>query len=252
MMAEIDIDPRAFCPPDIPQDVYNKQMFALVPTIIILALSIITYGLRIFCRRRTGQYIGWDDWLMGAGLLISIEPAICEFLRKFLPYRTCPSASQEQVTDLHPTVLANGLGHHVCNVTPQQAQNFAIITFALQRANQPALVCVKLSIVFFYLRIFERGRFKTAAHCVNVYNVAWAISTWIVNLTSCTPIAFYYDRTIKNGSCRNQAITGTISGALSLLGDLLVLALPLPMIWGLKINWRKKASIAGIFLLGCL
>jgi hypothetical protein len=84
MMGEV-VDPRAYCPPDIPSDVYNKQMFALVPTLIILVLSIVTYGLRVFCRHKTGQRLGWDDWLMGIGLLISIEPAICEFLCEFTP-----------------------------------------------------------------------------------------------------------------------------------------------------------------------
>jgi hypothetical protein len=164
------------------------------------------------------------------------------------------TSREDALLTKHPKqkVLANGLGHHICNVPPAQAQRFGVITFALQRANQPALVCVKLSIVIFYMRIFERGRFRVAAHCVNAYNIAWGISTWIVNLTVCTPVAFYYDHTIKGGSCRNQAVSGSVSGGLSLLGDLLVLGLPLPMIWGLKINWRKKASIAGIFLLGCL
>lgn len=83
-----------------------------------------------------------------------------------------------------------------------------------------------------------------------MYNIVWAISTWIVNLTVCTPIAFYYDRTIPGGHCRNQAISGSINGGLSLLGDVLVLCLPIPVIWNLKINTRKKTGILGIFLLG--
>lgn len=74
-----DLTTRA-CPPDIPDEVYQKQLFALVPTIIIMVLSISTYGLRLICRRKTGQKLWWDDYLMGAGLLISLEPSICEFL----------------------------------------------------------------------------------------------------------------------------------------------------------------------------
>jgi hypothetical protein len=70
------------CPPDDPDDVYNKRMFGLVPTTIVLVLSIATYALRIYCRRKTGQGIKWDDILMGIGTVISFEPAICEFLRK--------------------------------------------------------------------------------------------------------------------------------------------------------------------------
>jgi hypothetical protein len=103
----------------------------------------------------------------------------------------------------------------------------------------------------FYLRIFGGTRqFRRAAYAVIGYNIAWAISTWIVNLTVCTPIAFYYDRTIPGGHCRNQAISGSINGGLSLLGDVLVLALPMPVIWNLKINFRRRVGIICIFLLG--
>ncbi|OIW26036.1 hypothetical protein CONLIGDRAFT_684574 [Coniochaeta ligniaria NRRL 30616] len=215
------------CPPDLDDVVYQKQLFALVPTIIIMVLSIATYGLRLFCRKKTGQKIWWDDYLMGVGLLLSLDPAICELL-----------------------LLQNGLGHHICNVPPVLAARFAKITFALQRANQPALACVKISIVLFYMRIFTTRKFRIAAYCVMAYTIVWAISTWIVNLTTCSPIAFYYDKTIPGGKCRNQAISGSINGGLSLLGDIMVLALPIPVVWSLKINLRKKVGIMGIFLLG--
>ncbi|KAB5550011.1 hypothetical protein GE09DRAFT_966015, partial [Coniochaeta sp. 2T2.1] len=226
-MATGEIDARASCPPDIPSVIRQKQLFALVPTIIIMILSINTYGLRLFCRRKTGQKLWWDDYLMGIGLLISLEPSICEFL-----------------------LVQNGLGHHICNVPAAQAKRFARISFALQRAYQPALACIKSSIILFYMRIFTTRPFRTAAYCVLAYTIAWAVSTWIVNLTVCAPIAYYYDRTIKGGHCRNQAISGSINGGLSLLGDVFVLALPVPVVWNLKINTRKKMGILGIFLLG--
>ncbi|KAK1751006.1 hypothetical protein QBC47DRAFT_351784 [Echria macrotheca] len=222
------IQGRAACPRDDPDDVYNRRLFALVPTVIIMVLTVITYALRLYCRKRTAQKLWWDDLLMGIGVLISLEPAICQLL-----------------------LLQNGLGHHVCNVPPDQAARFARISFALQRANQPALACIRLSIVIFYMRIFTTRNFRIAAHCVNAYTIAWAISTWIVNLTVCTPIAFYYDRTIPGGgSCRNQAVSGSISGGLSLLGDILVLALPVPVIWRLRIDTRRRIGIICVFLLG--
>jgi hypothetical protein len=84
------------------------------------------------------------------------------------------------------------------------------------------------------------------------YTIAWGISTWFVNLTVCTPIAFYYDRTIPGGHCKNQVVSGTINAALSLVGDIAILALPLPMVWNLQINMRRKIALCGIFLLGSL
>jgi hypothetical protein len=125
-------------------------------------------------------------------------------------------------------------------------------TFALQRVNQPALVCIKLSILFFYVRLFPYQKFKYFAYANMAYTIAWGIATWIVNLTICSPIAFYYDKTIPGGVCKNQSISGAANGALSLLGDICILALPLPMIWKLHMNTRRKIALCGIFLLGSL
>ncbi|KAJ0108178.1 hypothetical protein J7T55_000143 [Diaporthe amygdali] len=205
---------KAACPPDIPEDVFNRQLFGVIPTTIVLVLSLLTYGLRIVARVKTSQRVSWDDYLMGLGLFLSLEPTICQYL-----------------------LVANGLGHHLCNVPPVQAARFARISFALQRANQPVLFCVKTSILLFYLRGIA-------------YTFMWGLATWIVNLTTCTPIAFFYDRTIKGGTCRNQVVSGTIAAVLSLVGDIYVLVLPLPALWQLKINTRKKVAVVGIFLLG--
>lgn len=70
------------CPADDLTDVRDRQTFAIVPTTIVLFFSILTYGLRILARKKTRQDLHLDDYLMGLGLGLSIEPAICEYLRK--------------------------------------------------------------------------------------------------------------------------------------------------------------------------
>lgn len=125
-------------------------------------------------------------------------------------------------------------------------------SFALQRANQPSLTCIKLSILLFYLRLFPSRKFAYWAYANMAYTVCWGIASWIVNLNTCHPIAYFYDKTIPNGYCNNQAISGTINGSLSLFGDVCILVLPIPMVWGLQINLRRRLALLGIFLLGTL
>lgn len=96
------------------------------------------------------------------------------------------------------------------------------------------------------------GHFRIWVYVGIAYTLLWGITTWAVNLTTCAPIAFFYDRTIKGGVCRNQVVSGTIAAVLSLVGDVYVLVLPLPALWQLKINTRKKVAVVGIFLLGSL
>ncbi len=108
-----------------------------------------------------------------------------------------------------------------------------------------------ISILLLYMRIFPTTNFKIAVFVNIGYTIAWAVSTWIINLTVCTPLAYYFDKTVP-GTCRKQAISGTVSGGLSLLGDICILVLPLPMVLRLKINVRKKIAVCCIFLLGIL
>lgn len=107
------------CPHDIPSDVANRRMFAWVSTTLVLVLAILSYVLRIWARRKSFQRLGWDDYLMGIGLLITLEPAICEYMRMETEFPT----KMLQLT--YSVVMANGLGHHLCNVSVEQKYHFA-------------------------------------------------------------------------------------------------------------------------------
>lgn len=102
------------------------------------------------------------------------------------------------------------------------------------------------------MRLFPIQKLHRLAYINMAYTICWGIATWIVNLNVCTPIAYAYDRTIVGGHCKNQAISGTVSGALSLLGDVMILILPIPVLLRLRINMRRKLALCGIFLLGAM
>jgi hypothetical protein len=105
------------CAHDIPSDVANRRLFAWVSTTLVLALAILSYVLRLWARKRSFQPLKWDDWLMGIGLLITLEPAICEYMRM----NTKPN---RRILLTCLTVMANGLGRHICNVPAKEKYNF--------------------------------------------------------------------------------------------------------------------------------
>lgn len=73
-------------PADDPQDVFDRRNFAWASTTVVLVLSIVSYGMRMWARKRSRQPFGWDDWLMGAGLIFSIEPAICQYVCEYFTF----------------------------------------------------------------------------------------------------------------------------------------------------------------------
>ena len=78
-------------PPDIPHEVQTRRLFAVISTTVVLGFAILSYGLRLWARKRSFQNLSIDDWLMGAGLLITLEPAICEYMckEKWLSKMSC-------------------------------------------------------------------------------------------------------------------------------------------------------------------
>lgn len=79
----------------------------------------------------------------------------------------------------------------------------------------------------------------------------WAIAAFTSNILQCTPISFFWDKQ-QPGHCIPNALIliGMTNGVLSFVGDLVILALPVPMIWSLQINIRRKIALNGIFLIG--
>lgn len=104
------------------------------------------------------------------------------------------------------------------------------------------------------------------------YTLAWGISTWIITLTRCHPIALAYDWTLIQQQrqavlledvvdlgqgptyyCRDPVLLSAIIAIFSLVGDLYIIVLPLPKLMRLDLlGARKKAAVIGIFLLGSL
>jgi hypothetical protein len=79
----------------------------------------------------------------------------------------------------------------------------------------------------------------------------WAIAAFTSNVLQCTPVSFFWDKTQPGHCLPNALVTiGMTNGVLSFVGDLIILALPVPMIWTLQINLRRKIALNAIFLIG--
>ena len=102
------------------------------------------------------------------------------------------------------------------------------------------------------MRIFTTKTFKIAAWANIIFTLLWAIIGWCINLTVCHPVSFFYDRTTPGGYCGSQQISGAVNGGLGVLGDVLILGLPVLMIRKLQLNTRKKIAVGAIFMLGGL
>lgn len=90
------------------------------------------------------------------------------------------------------------------------------------------------------------------------YSILWGIATFIIVMVQCVPVSFFWNRAYlfygldppNNGSCLDTRASQIPPALLSTVGDLMLLALPFPVLLRLQISWRRKIELTFIFGLG--
>ncbi|KAL8989197.1 MAG: hypothetical protein Q9177_001871 [Variospora cf. flavescens] len=194
----------------------------------IVATAAVT--IRFECRRRMKVAIAWDDWLMLASLIFSL--GLCFILGYGTNF---------------------GTGRHLLAIGDGNVQKYLQLTYAFQIIYGFALVTARLSILYFYHRLFPRESaprwWRACLYVVTFFVIGWFIAGLCCVTFICTPISYYWTRT-GNGHCINEMAVMYLSAALTIVADILILLLPLPVIWNLHMRRSKKIGVMTIFLLG--
>ena len=142
-------------------------------------------------------------------------------------------------------------------VTPQSInQDNKINSFQTFMAVQISYICasmaVKTSLILLYYRIFGVARgFRYTLIVAQSVVASYFLANLFVAIFQCKPVSYSCDKKIS-GTCINQVQFDRWNGIANMLTDLLILSLTFPMVWRLKIAFRQKITLTGIFLLGTL
>ena len=109
----------------------------------------------------------------------------------------------------------------------------------------------KTSICLLYLRIFPNLRFRRLVYVLLTFVVLYAFASIIATIAQCTPLERAWDHSVK-GSCINLTAFWYANAAANILGDCLILGLPMPVIKSLKLPRRQRVGLILVFALGGL
>lgn len=112
------------------------------------------------------------------------------------------------------------------------------------------LFLIKVSLVLFYLEIFKTRKFRIAAYTFLVYLTANSVAVFVMALCTCTPVASFWDRDIKGGTCINYQAGAYAISASSLVQDTILLILPLVFIRNLQMRRYRKVAVGCMFVVG--
>ncbi|KAH7320276.1 hypothetical protein B0I35DRAFT_233374 [Stachybotrys elegans] len=223
------MDSPAGGPPALPPPDYSDRGPGVVACAVVgIVVATLAVLLRFWSRRiASSLYIWWDDWAIIATLLFS---------NAFLS------------VNIYWTTI--GLGQHTW-MTPLELVPRNTVTNCVALVLYSSTIwMIKTSALTFYARIFRLSKtFVKVLWAVGGICTAWWIVTCIVPWTFCDPIEMNVNPLIP-GVCRDSMGWYIGSAFTNAFLDLVILVLPVPATWRLKMSARKRVAVLGVFLLG--
>lgn len=120
-----------------------------------------------------------------------------------------------------------------------------------------AVSSTKISILFFYYRIFRKNAglcFLVSLGVGSFMAAAYPIVVWTTMATACQPASYFWERfTGAAGGCRVQISSFFLAlGVINMINDIIVLLIPIPQIWKLQMSVEKRLGVIGVLALGSL
>ncbi|OHE98498.1 integral membrane protein [Colletotrichum orchidophilum] len=110
----------------------------------------------------------------------------------------------------------------------------------------------KVSLLIFYFRLSPQIWFKQAVWVSLAIIAGYSIGIFFALVFACDPIAMSWDVTISDGKCINRPSLYIATAAANIISDLILFALPIPIVVKLQIPRRQKIGLFFIFAVGSL
>ncbi|KAK0737913.1 hypothetical protein B0T18DRAFT_432823 [Schizothecium vesticola] len=211
-----------------PREAKLCQVYVAATTVLV-ALSLLTYGARIYTRIKPGwKNLGLDDYFITAGVILSlIDWGLIT-----------PS--------MYPT---EGL-----QVATERATVTAAYSWIAIGVWGLAMTCIKLSICFTLLRIQQQLAWRLFIYAIMAIQVVYGVGNLVFNLTACRPLQASWDFALAlslPGACletKYMAAASNTGSAINITTDVLLSLAPAVFLRKLNRPLRERLFIC--FLMG--
>jgi hypothetical protein len=151
-------------------------------------------------------------------------------------------------------LTANGLGKDIYTIPSKQITDFVHVFYAMEIMYFAQVSLLKLSILFFYLRIFPGTGVRHLIWMTIVVTAFTGTVFVILAIFQCLPISYYWKRWDgeHEGSCFDVNAMAFGNAGISIILDVWMLGLALSQIYHLNLHWKKKVGVALMFNVGLL
>jgi hypothetical protein len=155
--------------------------------------------------------------------------------------------------------ILGGLGTHQILVDGQLAHTRQLLVYEKTKytfhvLGTVGLGVIKLSVLFFYRRVFAIRAFYIINNAFIGLTIAWTIAITFALAFQCYPVHLFWD--LYESEYPEHCVNVTdlyIAVAISdMVLDILIFLLPIPHLWTLKMPLRRKLAVGGVFLTGSM
>ncbi|KAK8062199.1 hypothetical protein PG997_014296 [Apiospora hydei] len=224
----------------VEQHYYQTAQHAVAAGVALSLLDIGAVTCRFKARALSKQPLKIDDWLLLPATLLTIGVGICLVYGAYheaFGYRQFPTSME------NPSTLAlNQMGLSIK------------LEWTISILLPIAMACTKLSFIFFYRRIFSINRdLKWFLWGLCIFVVMWAIAFVIATLLCCGTMLFAIWKPISEmAMCKfflDVLMAFCITGFVT---DLVIIGIPIPIVWRLKLSTTNKLVASCSFLVGAV
>ncbi|OJK01559.1 hypothetical protein ASPACDRAFT_77276 [Aspergillus aculeatus ATCC 16872] len=210
-----------------PKDVLNTINF--VTQCLCIPIVSVFVILRFAIRTYYKQWVGVEDWsCLAAWILFMGYCSVSIIVGKY------------------------GGGYHIDDVSTAHQVLFRKFCYVATVLYCPMALLVKVALLSILTRIFAPYRTKILMiyfflACLFVYYII----AEIVKIRMCDPIPGYWTGNPK-AKCMDQQAALIADSVISVVSDLIILILPLPLTWSLQMSRSKKMRVIGMLSAGGL
>ncbi|KAK4159494.1 hypothetical protein QBC43DRAFT_221924, partial [Cladorrhinum sp. PSN259] len=152
------------------------------------------------------------------------------------------------ILDLYSARL--GLGMHYWTILTGHGILILKLFYAESMVYMLLLMASKISILLVYRRIFPARRFRYAVNLLSAFFACHGILYILLTAIQCLPVYSIWNRYVTSRKCLDATAISYSNGALSILEDVAILLLPVPQVWRLQIDRRRRLAVLAVFSIG--
>ncbi|CAD6586381.1 MAG: hypothetical protein ASARMPRED_002520 [Alectoria sarmentosa] len=225
---------------------WNTPGQVIAAATVLPALGLIGVVLRFWSRLHRGTGFGLDDAFIIPALLCVIGLSITLLVgvsKNAVAYTTPPNSN------------AASADAQLYQITPQQNLVEEIL-FIFLTISVLAYGFIKLSVLFFYRRLFVNGAsttFDIASKVAIGITSIWTLAFFLTQLFSCgRHVDWNWGPLINQTRCLNGLAYTDALYVSDSITDLLVICLPIPIILRLHMTMQRRIETIGVLLLGTM